>query len=160
MIPPQEDHADELDVSHHIDGRRPVPFNADLSVYSLGSVQGSVASCRQGCSSRDTQRGVVVGKPGPQCRLERLLPGRRPVRDTERRHLTTAGRCSGKRVAALGEQRPHLLAGHHIPDVEAVDAGQPAADPPTRRLTTLRVVAGQIRPPRCVASSAATWRIR
>ena len=30
------------------------------------------------------QRGVVVGEPGPQRRLERLLPGRRPVRDTER----------------------------------------------------------------------------
>ena len=42
MIPPQEDHADELDVSHHsrIDGRRIVPFDADLPVYSLGSVQG------------------------------------------------------------------------------------------------------------------------
>ena len=49
-------------------------------------------------------------------------------------------------MAALGEQQPHLLPGHHIPDVEAVDAGQPAADPPARRLTTLRVVAGQIRP--------------
>ena len=48
MIPPQEDHADELDVSSHhgrIDGSRPVPFNADLPVYSLCSVQGSVASC-------------------------------------------------------------------------------------------------------------------
>ena len=38
----QEDHADELDVSHHscIDGRRIVPFNADLPMYSLASVQG------------------------------------------------------------------------------------------------------------------------
>ena len=45
MIPPQEDHADELDVSDHIDGRWIVPFDADLPVYSLGSVQGSVASC-------------------------------------------------------------------------------------------------------------------
>jgi hypothetical protein len=60
---------------------------------------------------------VVVGEPGPQRRLERLLPGRRPVRDTERQHPTTAWRRFGERVAALGEQQPHLLAGHHIPDV-------------------------------------------
>jgi hypothetical protein len=48
MIPPHEDHADELDVSHHscIDGRGIVPFDADLPMYSLASVQGSVASCR------------------------------------------------------------------------------------------------------------------
>jgi hypothetical protein len=48
MIPAQEDHADELDISHHsrIDGRRIVPFDGDLPVYPLGSVQGSVASCR------------------------------------------------------------------------------------------------------------------
>jgi hypothetical protein len=64
----------------------------------------------------------VVGEPGPQRRLERLLPGRRPVRDTEGQHPTTAWQCFGERVAALGEQQPHLLAGHHIPDVEAVDA--------------------------------------
>ena len=88
----------------------------------------------------------MVGEPGPQRRLERLLPGRRPVQDTERRHPTTAWQCFGERVAALGEQQPHLLAGHRTPDVEAVDAGQLAADPPARRLTTPRVVAGQIRP--------------
>jgi hypothetical protein len=52
VIPPQEDHADELDVSHHIDGRGIVPFDADLPKYSLASVQGSVASCRP--SSRVT----------------------------------------------------------------------------------------------------------
>jgi hypothetical protein len=48
MIPPEEDHADELDVSHHscIDGRGIVPFDADLPMYSLGSVRGSVTSCR------------------------------------------------------------------------------------------------------------------
>jgi hypothetical protein len=55
MIPPQEDHADELDVSHHscIDGRGIVPFDADRPMYSLGSVQGFVASCRP--SSRVSQ---------------------------------------------------------------------------------------------------------
>jgi len=39
MIPPQEDHADELDVSHHscIDGRGIVAFDADLPMYSLAS---------------------------------------------------------------------------------------------------------------------------
>jgi hypothetical protein len=63
------------------------------------------------------------------------------------------------RVAALGEQQPHLLTGHHIPNVEAVDAVQPAADPPARRLTTLCVGAAISVRPRCVASSAATWRI-
>ena len=52
----------------------------------------------------------------------------------------------GERVAALGEQQPHLLTGHHIPDLEAVDAGQPTADPAARRLTPLGVVAGQVRP--------------
>jgi hypothetical protein len=48
MIPTQEDHADELDVSHHscIDSRGIVPFDADLPMYSRGSVLGSVASCR------------------------------------------------------------------------------------------------------------------
>jgi hypothetical protein len=78
MIPPQEDHADELDVSHHscIDGRWIVPFDADLPMYSLASVQESVASCcpRQGSRTWLSTRERPVRSNDPYHRSCVALP--------------------------------------------------------------------------------------
>jgi hypothetical protein len=62
----QKDHADELHISHHsrIDGRRIVPFDGDLLVYSLGSVQGCVASCRPRPGSRSRLSARRCERPG------------------------------------------------------------------------------------------------
>jgi hypothetical protein len=67
MIPRQEDHADERHISHHsrIDGRRIVPFEGDLPVYSLASVQGSVASCRLRQGSRSWLSTRRCERPSP-----------------------------------------------------------------------------------------------
>jgi hypothetical protein len=46
-------------------------------------------------------------------------------------------------MQAHAEQRLHLLRSHLIPGLHTVDAGQPRADPYTRCLTTLGVVAGE-----------------
>jgi hypothetical protein len=56
MIPPQEDHADELDVSHHsrIDGRGIVPFDADLPV-THWALSATLAA-RQGATTKELMR--------------------------------------------------------------------------------------------------------
>jgi hypothetical protein len=53
---------------------------------------------------------------------------------------------AGEGVAALGEQQPHLLPGHHVADLETIDPGDAAAYPASRRFTSLGVVGGKIRP--------------
>ena len=44
---------------------------------------------------------------------------------------------------AGAEESPHLLRGHRIPGVQAVDAGHARADPRSRALSPFGVVGGQ-----------------
>ena len=125
MIPPQEDHADELDVSSHgrIDGSRPVPFNADLPVYSLCSVQGSVASCcpRQGSrswlSARRCERpgrGMDQAAYRMSCRPARCGPSDRAVSAPSCRELRmpkSGGRVMFGRCQTCLDHRSEPISG-------------------------------------------------
>ena len=53
------------------------------------------------------------------------------------------GPLGRERVVSGPEQRQHLLRGHHVPGIEAVDAGHPGTHPDTGDLAALGVVAGQ-----------------
>jgi hypothetical protein len=94
--------ASELDVSHHIDGRWIVPFDAGLPVYSLGSVQGSGASCCPCQSSRSPLADASALVAGMDQRVPEVLSCRPARRWPSKSSHVFAPSCNELRAPKSG----------------------------------------------------------
>jgi hypothetical protein len=132
-----------------------------------GALDGSVSEGPQhACRLRHRERQVVAGHRGPgrvrgDALLDRLDRGRprllgellgqagdrvgNPLLRRPERRVGTAQLVPGHRVVPGAEQRGHRRLGNHHPRTQlpGTERGQPATQPPTRRIPARRVVRRQ-----------------